>query len=126
MQIINGAKGRTKNRIHLICISLVPVFILLSGYFLLTHAYGYSLISLLGIVLCMETRVRMGYRGPRKTAFAMHMACNAALIASLILLSTLHLLPWVLVWVVPIAYFAFLGMVVTGIVLIKQSWHPVY
>ncbi len=112
----------SKNRVHLLCVSTVPLFVILSGYFLLHKEYLYSLLSLGGVVLCMETRVRMGYRGPRKALFVIHLICCIGLLMGLV---TLIISP-AYEWMYMLSSVLFGGMVGTGALLIRQSWHPVY
>jgi len=110
---------RTKTRLNALCLALTPLFGLASLYFLGVHHYAYSLLALLGIVACMETRVRLGYRSRRGAFFAMHLACASALVAALLLLIA-HSLS---VWAYPLAVASFIGMAATGAVLIRRTWH---
>jgi len=111
---------RSKTRLNVLCLALTPLFGLLALSFLATHQYGYSLLSLLGIVACMETRVRLGYRSPRGALFAMHLACASALVLALVLLM-LDAKP---LWSAPLALVAFVGMAISGGLLIRRSWRP--
>lgn len=108
----------TKDRANAACISLTPIFVTLSGLFLVLHDFLFALLCLGGIVACMETRVRMGYRGPRKAMFAAHLALCSAYIVALILLIVGLRAPWLL----PLAWLSFFGMTASGAVLLRQSW----
>lgn len=112
----------TKSALNAACLTFLPIFVLLSGYFLFSAQYLYSLVSLAGIVVCVRTRLFMGYRGTRGIVFRVHLACSGALLA---LLAALWLAP-AYVWLAPLAYAAFISMVATGIALVKGSWHPLY
>ncbi len=111
-----------KSRINTLCLALLPFFVLLVGYFLFTSRPLYALISLVGIMGCVKMRVRMGYRGPRKILFAAHMACTFTFVIALILLLVTG--PSMHLWVRSLSHISFFGMVVTGALLIRQSWHP--
>lgn len=60
-----------------------PVLLGMTGYFLATAAYAAAFWSMVAIVLCMETRVRMGWRQPRPHSFWLHVAAGAALLLAL-------------------------------------------
>jgi len=100
---------------------MLPVLILVSGYFLSTGRLFYSLLALLAVVASMETRVRMGYRGKRSWLFVTHLSCSALFIFSLIVFwLRLHS------WMFPIAEAAFVGIALTGLFLVKGSWNRLY
>lgn len=105
-----------------VCITIAALCAIASGYFLFVHSYGLSLIFILGTVCCMELRVRAGYRGPRKIVFPMHIAFSTGYLVGLIACLSL---PYAL-WPLPLAWLSYIGMVCTGIVLIRQSKKPVY
>jgi len=109
-----------KSALNAICIALLPFLLLFSGFFLVTDQFLFSLIALLVIVVCMETRVRMGYRGARGVTFYLHLACSAALLVLLVLF-----IQDIWLWLVPVAYAAFVGMLISGFRLIRKSWNQV-
>lgn len=110
---------KAKDRANAACVLIAPVLAAVSAYFLYSDRFALALIAILGSVVCMETRVRMGYRGPRQVIFAAHLALSVAYLAALIsLLIGMHAL-----WLTPLAWFSFLGMAVSGALLLRQSWN---
>lgn len=109
-----------KSAMNALCIALLPILLLFSGFFLITNQFLYSLIALLVIVACMETRVHMGYRGTRGMTFYLHLVCSVVL---LVLLTLFIKGLWL--WLVPVAYAAFVGMLISGFRLIRNSWNQV-
>jgi len=110
----------SKTRLNALCLALTPILGLAAIYLLATHRYGWALLALFGIVACMETRVRLGYRSIRGAVFAAHLACASALVVALILL-IMDVQP---LWSHPLAVVAFIGMAASGAVLIRRSWQP--
>lgn len=112
----------SKSALNTICVALLPLLLALSGYFLFTGLFLYSLALLAAIVILMEIRVRMGYRsGRRRWLFVTHLACGGLLVFALIVLATHTYSPFL-----PLAEAAFIGAALTGIFLVKGSWHRLY
>jgi hypothetical protein len=108
-----------KARINVLCMTLGAALGLLSGYLLYNGQFVLSLVAIMGTVACMETRVRMGYRSPRRTIFAAHLALSIAYLIALAHLSFGMHEPWV----TPLAWFSYAGMALSGAILIRRSWH---
>jgi hypothetical protein len=58
----------------------------LAGAYILLGYYPYALYALLAAVVCMEIRVRLGFRNPRKVLFWAHIAASVLLVGTLILI----------------------------------------
>lgn len=109
----------SKSALNAACIALLPLLLAFSGYFLLTGRFLHSLVLLIVLVLLMEARVRMGYRSSRRgRLFVTHLACGSLLAFALVVLIT-HASSPILPW----AEAAFVGAALTGIFLVKGSWH---
>lgn len=112
----------SKSVLNAVCIAFLPVLLILSGYFLFSGKYLYSFAALVALVLLMEARVRMGYRsGKRGRLFVAHLACGGLLAFALVVLATRSYSPFL-----PFAEAAFIGAALTGIFLVKGSWHRLY
>jgi hypothetical protein len=107
------AKHHAGNLATLLAVSLL----ILSGSFLLSGDYAYSLYTLLGVVLCMEARVRMGFRNARKKLFYVHLTSSVLLIALL----TFLMRGYGAYSLQPLALFLFAVMTVTGGTLLYRS-----
>lgn len=112
----------SKSSLNALCIVLLPVLLILSGYWLFSGRFLYSLASLMGVAALMEARVRMGYRSPaRRWLFVTHLACSGLLIFALVILATHEHSVFL-----PYAEAGFIGAALTGIFLVKGSWHRLY
>ncbi len=89
----------------------------LSGAYLLLDLYWYALIALAVTVVCMETRVRLGFRNPRKARFYIHLVASIGLLATLYALTRMpqHAALTVL------AYLCFIVMAVSGGILLHRT-----
>ncbi len=113
----------SKARINLLCTVPVPLLVLWVGYLLFAGSYLFAFLPLAGIVLCMEARVRIGYRSRRGALFVFHLACAAGFIFALAYLAfasgeAVSLTP------LTAAYATLAGMTLSGAVLIRRSWRP--
>jgi uncharacterized membrane protein len=107
--------------LNTLCVVSLPFSVLLVGYFLFTGEYLYTFISLVFILVAVRLRVFMGYRGPRQSLFAVHLATTVSFVAALLLL----IAGIDAIWIRPLSHVSFVGMVITGALLIAQTWKSV-
>ena len=75
--------SRTHTSIASLSVALVPVLVGASLFELWIYSYGATLCLVLGIVLLMELRVRLGYTLPRGALFYLHVVAGILLLGIL-------------------------------------------
>jgi hypothetical protein len=90
-----------------------------AAFLLFTGQYAWTLLPLALAFSMVRTRKYMGYRGPRQAVFASHMALTSAFVVALLLV----IFVTETLWARSLVQVAFLGAALTGILLIRQSWH---
>lgn len=108
--------NRTTSFVAAWCAALAPVVAGAVLYELLVRAYVSALVLLLVIVVCMETRVRAGYRLPRGWLFYLHILSGA-----LLLLYLAELVYRAGAGSLPVLLFLYTVMVLTGGVLLARN-----
>jgi hypothetical protein len=95
---------------HKISTIRAPVALGVSLFFMFAGEYRLSLAALVLVVLCMEMRVRLGYRLPRGSMFWSHIAFAVPLFCALAMLGFYTQSTWLAV----LAPVLFAGLLVTG------------
>ena len=86
-----------RNFIGSLTLLFAPLLIGAAAYFLYIGMYLSAFVSVLCVVVCMELRVRAGWRMPRALSFYAHVLAGAALLASLGALAW-RPMPEIIVW----------------------------
>ena len=79
--------------------------------------YRAAFFSFVIIIICIESRVRMGYRLPRGLLFGIHLSCS---IPFFLLLGIIAFFP-VAIWLIYIADILSIIMITTGIILFTRG-----
>lgn len=106
-----------KERVSRACIFLGCAFLILAAAFLLMGRFAYTLCALVGVVLCMELRVRLGYRMPRRSLFYVHLVASALTVGLLSLLA----FGFRHAWLLGAAYLCFGALAMTGAILLYRN-----
>jgi hypothetical protein len=87
-----------RNFMGMLTMALAPLLVGAAGYWLFSAHYRLALIASVFVVLCMELRVRLGWRLPRKPLFVLHVLVGVTLLVCLVLLAWRPMPAWLL-WV---------------------------